>query len=134
MAISFQNITGTYEKALLIREKRSEMIANNIVNADTPNYKAKDIDFQSAMKNAVSGAKSGLQSTHQNHFNRGSGVELYLSSQYRVPNQADTGDGNTVDAQLEKTNYSENALQYNAALTLLSKKFKGLMTAIKGGR
>ncbi len=132
MAISFDRALGVHENALLIREKRAELISNNLANADTPNYKAKDIDFNKAMEFATSGQRSGLATTHGMHYSGGEGVELHLSAQYRTATQPDTGDGNSVDAQVEKMQFAENAMQYQASLTLLSKKFKGLMTAIKG--
>jgi len=132
MAISFDSALGIHEKSLLIREKRAELISNNLANADTPNYKAKDIDFNKALEFAMSGQRTGLKTTHDNHYSGGEGVELHLSTQYRVPNQSDTGDGNTVDANIEKMNFAENAMQYQTSLTLISKKFKGLMSAIKG--
>lgn len=133
MPISFDSALGIHDKALLMRSQRAELLASNIANSDTPGYKAKDIDFKSALQNvqaSKSSAGNRLQVTHNNHIQTNSaaaGTEI----QYRIPNQPSL-DGNTVDTQLEKAAFAENAMRYEASLTFLSGKFKGMMTALKG--
>jgi len=130
MPISFDSALGNHDKALLVRSRRAELLASNIANGDTPGYKARDIDFKSAFANIRARVDQGLKLTHRNH--------IQLSSQiagadvlYRIPNQSSL-DGNTVDSQLEKSAFAENALRYQASLTFLDRKFKGLIAALKG--
>jgi flagellar basal-body rod protein FlgB len=133
MAISFDKALGVHPHAMLIRSQRAELLASNIANADTPGYKAKDVDFAAAMKQAQSAQQGG------NHLQRTDSKHLYGKSQlvgntelYRSPNQADTGDGNSVDIQVERNLYMQNALEYQASLQFLSSKFSGLKKALGG--
>ena len=130
MTISFDKAFGIHQHALVARSERAELLAGNLANADTPGYKAKDMDFQSALSQAQSNQGFSLSRTSQQHF----AVELSPPGtvQFRVPNQPDTGDGNTVDVQTERNNYMENALQYQASLEFLNGKISGLLKAIKG--
>lgn len=130
MTISFDKAFGIHQHALVARSERAELLASNLANADTPGYKAKDMDFQSALSQAQNNQGFSLSRTSQQHF----AVELAPPGavQFRVPNQPDTGDGNTVDIQTERNNYMENALQYQASLEFLNGKINGLMKAIKG--
>jgi len=131
MAISFDKAFGLHEVALNLKAQRAEVIASNLANADTPNYKARDIDFGKALKLATSQRASGLVRTHESHIDSKIGTEIPGLS-YRIPYQPDTGDGNSVEAQIEQTKFAENAMQYQASLTFLNKKIKGLISAIKG--
>jgi len=130
MAISFEKALGISQHTVGIRSKRAEIIASNIVNADTPHYKARDLDFASAMSSAKSHQSTGMARTHEKHFSVNSGIDSSIA--YRVPNQPDTGDGNTVDVQVERNLYMRNALEYQSSLQFLGGKFKGLRLAIKG--
>jgi flagellar basal-body rod protein FlgB len=128
--ISFDSALGNHDKALLVRSRRAELLASNIANVDTPGYKARDIEFKKAFENAQTQVNHGLKLTHKNH--------MQLSDQiagtdvlYRIPNQSSL-DGNTVDSQMEKSAFAENALRYQASLTFLDRKFKGLIAALKG--
>jgi len=130
MPISFDSALGIHARALMVRSRRNELLASNIANADTPGYKARDIDFRAILDST--GNPTGLRTTHQNHLSLSgesgiAGAELL----YRVPNQPSL-DGNTVDPDLEKAAFAENALRYNASLTFLDRKFKGLILALKG--
>jgi flagellar basal-body rod protein FlgB len=133
MAISFDKALGVHPQTIAIRSQRAEMLASNIANADTPGYKAKDIDFAQAFKAAKSNQLSGntMLRTNEKHIAGGTrltnGVELF-----RNPNQADTGDGNSVDIQVERNLYVQNALEYQASLQFLTGKFKGLKKALGG--
>ena len=129
MTINFDAALGIHARALEVRARRNELLASNIANADTPGYKARDIDFKAALADAGRG-RIGLRVTHERHLGRGAG-EGEAEVRYRVPNQPSL-DGNTVDPDLEKTAFAENALRYNASLTFLDRKFKGLISALKG--
>lgn len=130
MTISFDKAFGIHQHALMARSERAELLAGNLANADTPGYKAKDMDFQAALSKAQGSQNFSLSRTDSRHFV----VDLAPPGtvQYRVPNQPDTGDGNTVDVQTERTSYMENALQYQASLEFLNSKISGLLKAIKG--
>ena len=131
MAISFDKALGVHPHAMLIRSQRAEMLATNIANADTPGYKAKDIDFASALKTAKSNQLSGntMVRTNEKHIAGGTrfvgGDELF-----RTPNKTDTGDGNSVDIQVERNLYKQNAMEYQASVQFLNGNFKGLKKAL----
>jgi len=131
VAINFDKAFGIHEVALNLKAQRAEVIANNLANADTPNFKARDIDFKQAMQQASSNQLSGLRRTHASHLDSRIGTDIPGLS-YRIPFQPDTGDGNSVEAQIEQTKFAENAMQYQASLTFLNGKIKGLMSAIRG--
>jgi len=130
MAISFDKALGLAQHTVGIRSQRAELIASNIINADTPHYKARDLDFATAMRNAKSSMNTSMSRTHEKHFNINALSNDGTS--YRVPDQPDTGDGNTVDVQVERNMYMQNALEYQSSLQFLGAKFKGLRLAIKG--
>jgi len=132
MAISFEKAFGIHPQSLQVRAKNAEVIAANIANADTPGYKAKGLDFKAALAQAASKQQSGMSKTHAKHFDIR--TEINNGVDYRVPNQADTGDGNTVDAQVERNLYLENSMKYQASLQFLTGKIKGLKKAITGGQ
>ena len=131
MPIDFDSALGPLPQALALRARRTELLAGNLANADTPGYKARDIDFRAAMQ-AVQGRTSGvtLRTTNPGH--------MTLSSsrgnppvQYRVPDSPSL-DGNTVDSQREQAEFTENALGYQATLTFLNGRLKGLRKALRG--
>ncbi|EIC29547.1 flagellar basal body rod protein FlgB [Methylomicrobium album] len=134
MSINFDKALGIHAQALALREKRSEVLASNLVNADTPGYKARDLDFSSVLKqNMPSGLNlSGLnlERTRTNHL---APPELTLGARmmYRNPNQASL-DGNTVEAHVEQAKFAENAVQYQASLNFINNSLAGLMTALRG--
>ncbi|MCP3675749.1 MAG: flagellar basal body rod protein FlgB [Gammaproteobacteria bacterium] len=131
MAISFDNAFGPHEQALLLRAQRSEVLASNIANVNTPGYKARDFDFHSALKVATSQQASGISRTHSSHFSSTSaGAPVQL--EYITPFQTGTGDGNTVDLPSQQVAFAENAMEYQMSLRFLDGKLKGLMSAIKG--
>ncbi len=134
MSISFQNAFGIHEQALDFRSKRAEVLGNNITNASTPGYQARDLDFGALL--AAQQKQNGpfeLETTRSQHLAaEGVGTDAVSQSlRYRIPNQPSL-DQNTVDEQLEQAKYAENALQFQASFTLLNNKFKGLVTAIRG--
>ncbi len=133
MAISFDKLLGFTETALTLRARRMALIASNLANADTPNYKARDIDFRavlgSELKNSTSGKLVRTDPRHLSSAPGGSGVDAPVL--YRIPLQPSL-DGNTVDTQLEQAQFSENAVRYQATLRFISGRFKGMMLALKG--
>ena len=132
MAISFEKAFGIHPQTLRVRAQNAEVIASNIANADTPGYKAKGLDFQAAMSKAASRQTSAMSRTHEKHFDVKS--QANSVTEYRVPNQPDTGDGNTVDVQMERNLYLENSMHYQASLQFMNGKIKSLKKAIGGGQ
>ena len=130
MSISFKAALGIHDQALMLRSRRTEILATNLAQADTPNYKARDIDFRAALAGSASQARSGLRATHAGHIQTDSGI-LGGELLYRVPDHASL-DGNTVDSRVEHAKFSENAVRYQATLTFLGGKFNTLTRAIKG--
>lgn len=133
MAISFDSALGIHQQALLVRTQRAEILANNIVNADTPNYKARDIDFRGILSGEMSQGASQLElsATQASHQSGLIDPDFAAEMMFRTPLQPSL-DGNTVDVQQEQAEYAKNALAYQASYTFLNKKFTGLMSAIKG--
>jgi flagellar basal-body rod protein FlgB len=129
MPINFDKAFGIHDNALLLFERRTQLLAENIANADTPGYKARDIDFNSALRNAqVNQVK--MAATQQGH------IQLPANSldqhvQYRVPDQS-SADGNTVDMQKEQAAFAENNIRYQTTLNILSRRISGLVSAFKG--
>lgn len=132
MAINFDKALGVHPEGMVLRAKRAEIIASNIANADTPGYKAKGMDFQDALASAAKSQQMGMSRTHAKHYD--TRIELNSGTGYRVPDQPDTGDGNTVNVQVERNLYLENSLQYQASVNFLDSKVKGLKKAISGGQ
>ena len=132
MALNLDTYLGLDANALKLQSKRMEVIADNLANADTPGYKARDIDFRAAMAQA-SGADSpvALATTNAGHITSDPASGLDASLKYRVP-LAPSLDGNTVDAQQEQAAFADNTVRYQATLTFLSARFRSLMTAITG--
>ena len=129
MAINFDKVLGIHDQALSLREKRSEVLASNLANADTPNYKARDMDFKSVLNQAMPSNVS-LERTNNRHIAPADSL-LGSKMMFRNPNQASL-DGNTVEAQVEEAKYAENAIQYQASLRFINGKFSGLISAIRG--
>jgi flagellar basal-body rod protein FlgB len=135
MPLSIDSYLGVQQDALNVQSKRMEVLAKNLANADTPNYKAQDIDFRAALAQAGSpGAALPMTSTAAGqNIGASSGGEVDLSSalKYRTP-LAPSLDGNTVDTQMEQSAFAENTVRYQATLTFLTGSLKDLMTAITG--
>ncbi|GGX50255.1 flagellar basal body rod protein FlgB [Undibacterium squillarum] len=123
-----------HETALSIRGQRQQLLASNIANADTPNYKARDIDFASTLQTAL-GVQQGkpvteLNKTAAKHLDaKQSGDNDGVL--YRKEVQGNI-DGNTVDLDVERNQFTENALRYEASLTMINMQIKGMLAAIQG--
>ena len=127
MGVIDQFLNGS-ATALSLRQKRLEILGSNIANAATPNFKARDIDFASADKNATSGGD--LVTTASNHIGfAGQGLEP--SSLYRVP-VSPSLDGNTVELHIEQVQFAENATRYEATLQFLNGRIRTLRSALRG--
>lgn len=119
-------------KVLALRGYRQELLASNIANADTPNYKAMDIDFAQALRSASGGL--ALQRTDGGHLDSGSGSAVAgVKPMYRTAIQPSI-DGNTVDTNIEQAQFSENALQYMFTLDRINGTVQGTLLALREGR
>ncbi len=132
MAISLDKLVGLHQRAASVRTERMEILAGNLANANTPGYKARDIDFKQAMRQAEGGRGQRLTRTNEKHLD--GGMQSSSAVQFRIPDQPDTGDGNTVDVQTERNAFLENGMRYQAGIEFLSGKFKGMKKAISGGQ
>ena len=134
MAISFDKAFGIHQYTIGARAARAEVLSANIANADTPGYKAKDLDFSAALQQAQSGIESGfsLATSNERHIASTLSSGLTSSVKYRNPDQPDTGDGNSVDVQRERSAFLEYGLEYQASLEFLNSRIAGLLKAIKG--
>ena len=134
MSINFGSALGIHEQALGFRSQRAEVLANNIANADTPNFKARDLDFASVLAAESSRQQRGnmsLAKTDSRHI-AAEGLPVGDAElQYFTPFQPSL-DQNTVDVQVEQSKYAENAVQFQASFTFLNNKFKGLTAALRG--
>lgn len=135
MAISFEQAFGVHQYTVGVRNARSEVLASNIANADTPGYKAKDMDFSMALNQALSKTSPGavsLDRTNEMHLRGSSRLSSAGEIMYRVPLQPDTGDGNTVDVQTERMEFLDNAMRYQASLEFLNQRINSLNRALRG--
>ena len=126
MSAQFGSILGKQAQGLYFHAQRAELLAANIANAETPGYRARDVDFRSALRTA--GAERMVQS-HAEHMpaNANFNTQVY----YRRPAQASIN-GNGVDMPMEQSAYAENAVRYQVNLRFLDGKIKSLMLALRG--
>jgi flagellar basal-body rod protein FlgB len=126
-----------HQTALNLRAQRQELLSSNIANADTPNYKARDIDFSKALQGALAKtgqapASAGLVRTAASHLaGTGNAAIGGVPLLYRIGQQG-SADGNTVDMDVERNQFTDNALRYEAGVTLIGEEVKELLTAIRG--
>jgi flagellar basal-body rod protein FlgB len=124
------------ETALSVRAQRQQLLASNIANADTPHYKARDVDFAKALNNALAtGGQPPVEmaKTSSNHLSTTTGPATIggLEPQYRSTIQGSVDD-NTVDMDKERNEFTDNALRYEASVTLMTAEIKKMFTAIQG--
>lgn len=120
------------QKALNLRAYRQELIASNIANADTPYFKARDIDFKSALDNALSGridGALGLSRTSTRHLSGEETGPHAGALKYRTEYQSAV-DGNTVNMDVERSALAENSLHIEALLNFVNSRFKTMQTAL----
>ncbi|HPQ24845.1 MAG: flagellar basal body rod protein FlgB [Gammaproteobacteria bacterium] len=128
--MKLDDVFGIHEEALRLRARRSEVLASNLANADTPGYKARDFDFEAMLRKEMQ-PPVRLASTHSGHIKTDRSVVASTQMGYRIPQQPSL-DGNTVEVEREQTEFSANAMRYQASLRFLDGRIKGLMLAIKG--
>jgi len=132
MAFSFDKLLGIHEQALYLRSQRAEVLSNNIANADTPGFKARDMDFRSVLQQYDNKTVTAdLKTTNRQHLPGFSGSASSPASLYRTPSQPSI-DGNTVDSHVEKAEYVSNSVAFQASYTFLNSRIKGIIRAIKG--
>lgn len=125
--------------ALDLRAQRQQLLASNIANADTPHYKARDIDFTSALQGALARTTPPagvMAATDPGHVSNAINSQDMLPNGtpvlYRQPVQGSV-DGNTVDMDVERNQFADNAIRYEAGITMINSQIKGLLAAIQGG-
>jgi flagellar basal-body rod protein FlgB len=128
--MKLDDVFGIHEEALRLRARRSEVLAANMANADTPGYKARDFDFQAMLRKEVQ-QPVRLAATHSGHIRPDHGIVAGTQMGYRIPQQPSL-DGNTVEVEREQTEFSANALRYQASLRFIDGRLRGLKMAIKG--
>lgn len=123
-----------FQQSLSLRAQRQEVLSSNIANADTPNYKARDFDFKTAMQNAMEGTKrlpdTSLTLTSARHIPAKAVSEGPTQMLYRLPYQPSL-DGNTVDMDIERVQFADNTLHYQSTMQLLSGRIRTMMAAIQ---
>jgi flagellar basal-body rod protein FlgB len=126
----FENIFGIHEQALLLHGQRVGVLATNLANADTPNYKARDIDFTAVLAH-TDAAPLPMSTSNAAHIAMNDGEGPAADLKYRNPYQASL-DGNTVEMPVEQAAFSENNVRYQASLMFINLKIAQLQLAING--
>jgi flagellar basal-body rod protein FlgB len=131
----FDNIFGIHEQALLLHGQRLGVLATNIANADTPNYKARDIDFSAVLSHTADAGGGqpplSLEVTQAGHISTSDGSASAADLKYRNPYQASL-DGNTVEMPVEQAAFSENNVRYQASLGFINGRIAELTLALNG--
>lgn len=130
MRFDLDQFFGIQQQALLVHERRNSVLASNLANADTPGFKARDIDFRTALAQAGESATE-IKRTHQNHLGS-TGASAGERLMYRVPLQPAV-DGNTVETDREQAAFAENSVRYQASLQFLGGSIDAMITALRGG-
>ncbi|MGP1675563.1 MAG: flagellar basal body rod protein FlgB [Burkholderiales bacterium] len=133
MIESLDKLFQFHQDALNLRGFRQQVLASNIANADTPGYKARDIDFAAALRDANSGqalSAVSLRTSNERH-QAGTAQEDPAAVLYRSPQQPSI-DGNTVDMDVERSRFAENAVHYDANLSFLNHQIKLMLAALQG--
>jgi len=127
----FDNIFGIHEKALLLHGQRIGVLATNMANADTPNFKARDIDFSEVLAGTEDSARLSMRTTQASHIAMSELGSAGGELKYRNPFQASL-DGNTVEMPVEQAAFSENNVRYQASLAFINNRIAALQFAIAG--
>ena len=120
-------------QALNLRVQRQKLLANNIANADTPGFKAQDIDFSKTLEKAVRGGGSGglkMNATSDRHFKGSLSGAASLDLKYRIPHQPSM-DGNTVDMDIERSQFADNNIRHETSLKMLSSSISRIKSAMQ---
>lgn len=129
MALNLDSYLGIHAKALMARDQRASLLANNLANVNTPNFKAKDVDFNELLSASMAESSQQMQVTSPNHINNANDFDANVKFR---PTKHNSLDGNTVDKDIETAEFSRNALNYQASLSFLDNKIKSMMVALKG--
>lgn len=134
---------ASHANSLQMRAKRTRLLASNIANADTPNYKARDLAFAEVLRDVKTSGKTSfrkdshlrlkggsLVTTSKNHISK-KGSVANTPMMYRQPEQASL-DGNTVNKDLEQARFAENSVRYSASLEFINSRVSGLIRTLKG--
>jgi flagellar basal-body rod protein FlgB len=132
MISKLDNALNFHQTALNVRAARQEILSSNVANGDTPNFKARDIDFSSVLSDALSSntSKTGLTTTSPMHLSSSSENSIASQALYRIPQQP-SADGNTVEMDAERTRFADNSIKLDASMTFISGQIRGLMLAIR---
>ena len=132
MVNMLDNYFGVHEQAMHARATRAQLLAENIANADTPHFKARDIDFSAALVSANHALNAGeMRVTNAAHIAAADSEQFSAEILFRTPNAASL-DGNSVDSEFEKSEFLRNAVEYQVSLKFIDGKIRTLMSAIKG--
>ncbi len=131
MPMSFDSILGPHEQALNMQAQRARILGANLANADTPGYKAQDLDFKAAMSQAESASFAQPLTTTSSRHMQPEGYIFGAELMYRQPLQPSL-DGNTVEAQVEMAEFTENSMRYLTSLQILSGRINKMMSALRG--
>jgi flagellar basal-body rod protein FlgB len=134
MANQIDNALRFHAEALNLRAFRQELLAANIANADTPGYQARDIDFRKSLQDAMAGREPAVQLARSARGHASSAAvpgHAAGPALYRAVVQPSL-DGNTVDMDVERAQFAENAIRYEANLTFINGQLKTLLAAIQG--
>lgn len=135
MATKLDNALQFQHQALSLRAYRQQVLAANIANADTPNYKARDIDFSSALKSAMAGrGDSALPMARTSAGHLGGGAESGPARLLFRKDFQSAVDGNTVDMDVERAQFAENAVHYEAGITFIGHQLKMMSAAVQGSQ
>ncbi len=126
---SFVDALGIHPQAVALRSARAEILAANLANADTPGYRARDIDFREVLGQHAAGTQ--LTTTRPEHRAVGADSSAGYALKYRQPHAAAL-DQNSVDAQAERAAFLDNAMRYQASVTFLNGRISGLISALRG--
>ena len=123
-----------HQEALNLRARRQEVLSANIANADTPNFKARDLDLSSALMDAVDRGRQSqslsMTGTSSRHLEGQAHASADTELLYRTPTQSSL-DGNTVEMDVERVKFADNTLRYEASLTFISSRIKSLLSAMQ---
>ena len=135
MASGLDDLLNVQESALRVRESRQELLASNIANADTPNYKARDVNFSEALKQVSQGKKGlsgqlAMTTTSGAHLTGKPTSAVGSMAKFRNDQQGSI-DGNDVDADKERVEFADNGLRYEASVTLVTAQIHNMLAVIQ---
>jgi flagellar basal-body rod protein FlgB len=125
------NVFGLSEASLLLRGQRAGVLAANIANADTPNFKARDLDFAAVLGAQPGEAPLAMTTTGPAHIGMAADALTAGALKYRNPYQPSL-DGNTVEAPVEQAAFAQNAVRYQASLMFINRRIASIESALTG--